>query len=272
MNSATGAVLGCVSQGTSGAPLVIGHRGYPAVAPENTLSSFRAAIAAGAKWVETDGQVTKDAQVVLMHDPTLDRTTNVKTLYPARSPWNIKDFTYAEIQQLDAGSWFGAKFVGEPVPLLSDLLSLLTQAETGLLLEIKSGGLTDPDAIAMVLNSAGWVAGGLPTHQFCVNSFFVQSAQRFKRQLPDVEVQVIVSGAMSAATLQTVNTFADGLMVSWDALSSPVYSGPERVLRSVFAWTVDNPTDLTAIFKYPVAGVITNNYPVMRAAVTAAKP
>ncbi|HUF75045.1 MAG TPA: glycerophosphodiester phosphodiesterase family protein [Longimicrobiales bacterium] len=96
---------------------IIAHRGYSAVAPENTLAAIAVAIAAGADAVEFDVHVTRDGVPVLFHDGTLDRTTDGCGPLSARS--------YEELLELDAGSWFGAAFAGEPVPSLEDVLARL---------------------------------------------------------------------------------------------------------------------------------------------------
>ncbi|HEY9854311.1 MAG TPA: glycerophosphodiester phosphodiesterase family protein, partial [Stenomitos sp.] len=95
-------------------PLVIGHRGAMAMAPENTLASFREAIAQGADGLECDVHLTRDGQVVVMHDFTLDRTTE--------GAGAIAAHTLAELRRLEAGSWYDARFAGEPVPTLAQTL------------------------------------------------------------------------------------------------------------------------------------------------------
>src|SRR5947207_11440640 len=85
-------------------PLVIGHRGYCQFAPENTLPSFRLAMAAGADLVELDYYHSKDGQLVVVHDGTLDRTTDATNRW-GKTKIKIESRTAAEIQSLDAGSW-----------------------------------------------------------------------------------------------------------------------------------------------------------------------
>lgn len=96
-------------------PVIIGHRGAAALAPENTLSSFKAAFEVGAEVVEMDVQRTKDGHLVIMHDDTVDRTTN--------GHGSIKDLTLEEIKKLDAGAWFSDKFKGEKVPTFEEVVS-----------------------------------------------------------------------------------------------------------------------------------------------------
>lgn len=95
----------------------IAHRGASRVAPENTLPAIRAALELGAEFIELDVRETADGIAVLMHDATVDRTTS--------GIGQVAELTLAELQQLDAGSWFGAAFVGTRVPTLRDALALI---------------------------------------------------------------------------------------------------------------------------------------------------
>jgi glycerophosphoryl diester phosphodiesterase len=115
---------------------VAGHRGDRAEAPENTLPAFEAAFESGLMIVETDVQLTADGYPVLLHDPTVDRTTN------GSGP--IADLTLAEVQELDAGAWFGDEFTGTRVPQLGEFLDLLAATpRTKALIELKEYWTTD---------------------------------------------------------------------------------------------------------------------------------
>lgn len=98
-------------------PLVIAHRGCAAHCPENSLAAFRAALAAGADMVEFDVGLSADLRPVILHDATLDRTTDGRGPVAAR--------TLAELRDLDAGAWFAPEFAGERIPLLEEALDLL---------------------------------------------------------------------------------------------------------------------------------------------------
>ena len=128
-------------------PLVIGHRGYCAVAPENTLPSFRSALAAGADLVELDYQHSKDGMPIVMHDRILDRTTDARKKWKRRRI-RVSRVIAAEIQTLDAGTWFDAKFAGTKVPLLSEALDCICSNGGVALIEHKSG---DPGTLAKLL-------------------------------------------------------------------------------------------------------------------------
>ncbi len=98
-------------------PLVIAHRGSSAYAPENTLAAFMLAAEQGADAIELDVDVTRDGHVVVMHDPTVDRTTD--------GQGRVADLTLDEIRRVDAGAWKDAAFKGERVPLLEEVLEVV---------------------------------------------------------------------------------------------------------------------------------------------------
>jgi glycerophosphoryl diester phosphodiesterase len=96
--------------------MVVAHRGFSGAAPENTLAAFRKAIEVGSDMIELDIQLSKDGKIVVIHDETLERTTNGRG--------RVADLTFREIRDLDAGSWFNAQFSGEKIPTLQEVLEL----------------------------------------------------------------------------------------------------------------------------------------------------
>lgn len=110
-------------------PRVIGHRGAKAYAPENTLSSIHAAADLGCEWVEVDVKLSKDSEAIIFHDEELQRCTGVNGL--------VKDFTLAELREMDAGSWYGESFLNERIPTLEELLNTVLERGMGVNLEIK---------------------------------------------------------------------------------------------------------------------------------------
>lgn len=126
---------------------LVAHRGASAYAPEHTLAAYRLALAQGADYVEQDLALTKDGVLICLHDTTLDRTTNVKDIFPDRfveegdgaakvRRWYANDFTLAEIKQLDAGGWFKPEFAGERVPTFQEAIDLV-KGKAGLFPELK---------------------------------------------------------------------------------------------------------------------------------------
>ncbi len=110
-------------------PKIIGHRGAAAYAPENTLEGIREAARRGARWVEVDAKLTGDGVVILMHDDTLDRTTNGRGA--------VAGATFRDIGLLDAGAWFGEAWSDARVPRLADALALLLELDMQANIEIK---------------------------------------------------------------------------------------------------------------------------------------
>src|SRR6266850_8499622 len=128
--------------------ILVAHRGASAYAPEHTFESYQLALKQGADFVEQDLQITRDGVLVCLHDLTLERTTNVKEIFPTRvreesvsgAPvrhWYVSDFTLREIKQLDAGSWFDPRFKGARVPTFQEAIDLV-RGKAGLYPETKA--------------------------------------------------------------------------------------------------------------------------------------
>ena len=110
-------------------PKVIGHRGAAGHAPENTVAAIEKAAALGARWVEFDVKLTRDGELILFHDDTLERTTDGKG--------KVDETTLADIRRLDAGKWYQARFAGARVPTLDEAMEALARLGLGANVEIK---------------------------------------------------------------------------------------------------------------------------------------
>src|SRR5438067_170423 len=111
-------------------PILIAHRGGALEVPENTLAAFRYAISIGMSWVELDVQMSSDGALVVIHDETVDRTTD--------GTGAVGSLTFEELRRLDAGSWFGQQYEGEVIPMLREVLDLCIPNSVGLVIELKS--------------------------------------------------------------------------------------------------------------------------------------
>jgi len=131
-------------------PRVIGHRGAAGHAPENTLGGFRRAAMLGIRWVEFDVALTRDNVPVLLHDETVNRTTDGKGL--------LAQMTLGALQQLDAGSWKSAEFKGERVPTLTEAFETLHELGLGANIEIKptKGREAETGAVVARQVAAAW--------------------------------------------------------------------------------------------------------------------
>lgn len=123
---------------SSSRPLLVGHRGDQYGAPENTMAAFAQAAALGADVIELDVQLSRDGVPVVIHDDTLDRTTN--------GTGTVRSMDWEQLRTLDAGSWFGADFTGARIPSLDEVLEWAESNGIGLLIEAKTHPVHDPDA------------------------------------------------------------------------------------------------------------------------------
>ncbi len=141
----------------------VAHRGASAYAPEHTIAAYTLALRQGADFVEQDLAVTKDGVLICLHDPSLERTTDVEQKFPARftevtwegktrKAWLANDFTLAEIKTLDAGSWFDARFADQRIPTFDEAVALI-RGKAGLYPELKTPEIyegRDVDFVALV--------------------------------------------------------------------------------------------------------------------------
>jgi glycerophosphoryl diester phosphodiesterase len=122
-------VSGAAGRSRPDLPPVIGHRGAAASAPENTLAGMRAAHRLGARWVEFDVRLTADAQCIVLHDDTVNRTSDGSGAAALLS--------FAALRRYDAGGWFDKRFAGERIPSFAEVIDLLAELGLGANVEIK---------------------------------------------------------------------------------------------------------------------------------------
>jgi glycerophosphoryl diester phosphodiesterase len=242
---------------TAVAPQVdnIAHRGGSANAPENTIAACAVARAHRADVCEFDVQQTKDHRLVLMHDETLSRTTNVEKIFPRRKPWRVSDFTLAEIQRLDAGSWFSPRFRGEGVPTLSRALEATRGTGTGLLLEIKHSPRS-PDIDRRVAAELQEERESWSPERLTVQAFGWPSMRVLRDMVPGLPIALL--GKPAAGRLAEVARYADGLTVPHAGLTARyVKKVHERGMR-VYTWSADRPALIRRLVSYGVDGIMTN--------------
>ena len=268
--NASDADLAALKLVASRRPLVIGHRGYCQVAPENTLPSFKLAMSAGADLVELDYHHTKDGKLIVIHDGELDRTTD------ATSRWQEKKIkveakTAAEIQSLDAGSWFDAKYAGAKIPLLEEALDAI-QAGGVTLIERKGG---DPGACIKLLRDKGLI------NKLIVQSFDWQYLRAFHEQEPEQVLGVLgpaarlvdgtkpsgIPKALSARWLDELRkTGAKVAVWNQEVTKESVQLAHDRGLK-VWVYTINDLETANKLLDMGVDGLITNNTPLIRKAI-----
>jgi len=229
---------------TSGLPPQLSlqaHRGAAGLAPENTLAAFRMAIELGADAAELDLQATKDGVVVVIHDDTVDRTTDGRG--------RIGDLTLADIKRLDAGAKFGAAYRGERIPTLRELIDLVKASGNRrfrLNLEIKfaEGREGQPadleERVLAVLRETGFLA------RVITQSFHHASAAKMKRLAPTIPAGLLVgqrrqpTDPVTAVREHRVDYFAPHYsLVTPDLLRTLHGAG-----IPVVTWTVNDPADM----------------------------
>ncbi|WP_409293935.1 glycerophosphodiester phosphodiesterase family protein [Peribacillus sp. SCS-26] len=161
-------------------PIVAAHRGVPSRAPENTMAGYRLAYELGADMIETDVQKTKDGELVLIHDDTVNRTTT--------GTGNVKDMTLKEIRELDAGIRYNTDYAGERVPTLSEFLREFKGKQVMLLLEIKQTGMEE-----QLLQE---IADENMRDQVIVQSFSPESLTAINRLSPETPAGMLYTSAI----------------------------------------------------------------------------
>ncbi len=256
-------------------PLNIAHRGARSLAPENTLAAARKAFEIGADMWELDVAASADGQLFVLHDDTLERTSNAAQLYPDRRPWRAGDFTLAEIRRLDFGSWFNARdpfgqiaagqvseaeqraFVGERAPTLREALSFTREHDWRVNVEIKDHSGFPADRV-IVEQVAALVAELGMTERVLLSSFNHAYLARAKAANPRLSL---------AALVETPQADPAGLL---RRLGVPAYNPdmaltrPEEVTRlremgfQVYLWTVNEIEPMRAFARAGASGIITD--------------
>ncbi|MGG5254237.1 glycerophosphodiester phosphodiesterase [Neobacillus sp. SM06] len=250
----------------------IAHRGASAYAPEHTLASYRKAIQMKADYVELDLQMTKDGQLIAMHDETLERTTNAKEVYPDRSPWRVKDFTLAEIKQLDAGSWFNAAYpalakkgyIGQKVPTLDEAIQIVKQdgkGKAGLYMETKAPivypGMEEKLIETLRKNNV------LDDKKLFLESFSESSLRKIKKLAPNVKLIQLYSASMIKGKdlkqeFDRISTYASGIGPSKELVEPILIEAAHENQLFVHAWTGNSKDVLAALLALGVDGIFTN--------------
>jgi glycerophosphoryl diester phosphodiesterase len=240
------------------------HRGASAYAPENTVAAFAHAADLGAQAVELDVQRTRDGELVVLHDKTLERTTDVTVRFPDRAPWPVGAFTLAELRTLDAGSWFDARFAGERVPTLAEAMDVLAARGLGLLLEAKAPelypGLASQIGHELRAACPQWLRAA-SAGRLTVESFDWEFVRELRAVLPRVSVGLL--GAPEPAALAAYAGFVDQINPHHTRITAEYVERVHQLGMAVNVWTVDDPAEQAGAVAAGVDGVITNRPDVL---------
>jgi glycerophosphoryl diester phosphodiesterase len=260
--------------------LVIAHRGARSLAPENTLAAAEAAQSLGADLWEFDVETTRDGELILLHDATLSRTTDAAVRYPDRSPWRAADFTWDEIETLDAGSWFlredpfgtlaqgaisparKACFAGQRILSLREALAWTAGGAFGADIELKgNGGLHgEPDRIRHTVERTASLVRelGLEDRVF-VSSFDQEMIRCLKATAPEIAGILLFHALPRDAGVLLKEVGADGAAIRLPSFEEEQARTLAEAGYGVYVWTVNGPEDLArlALDRF-LSGVITD--------------
>lgn len=230
--------------------VIFAHRGACALAPENTISSFELAVAHQTDAVELDAKLSKDGVVMVIHDPTLDRTTN--------GTGKVNEHTLAELKALDAGSKFNAKYAGEKIPTLEEVFEAVGKK---VLVNVELTNYSSPkdDLIAKV---AEVVKRQKMQDRVLFSSFIPKNLKMMKELLPDTPVALLclegLGGMFSRSVFLT--HVSPAIIHPYLTDVDPMYVRLEhRRHRRVHVWTVNAEQDIKHMLAMRVDGIFTDD-------------
>lgn len=241
-----------------GAPLsIIAHRGASARAPENTLAAFRLAAAERADAVELDVRLAADGSLVVIHDATLQRTTNGRG--------RVRSATLEEIRRLDAGGWFSAKYAGERVPTLEEVLAVVP-SHMGINVELKADrgarGATElADRCCRLVAKSG------RSDSVLITSFHHHLVAHAKRHFPHIPAGILLNPLRQSARSPVriaLAMRADYIVFGSRALTKRLTRKAHEEGLRVAEYTVNTYPRLLRAERYGVDAVITNHPAQMR--------
>ncbi len=231
--------------------LVDAHRGASTSHPENTLTAFRAALEAGADSVEFDVQLSADLVPVVIHDETVDRTTD--------GVGEVSRLGLAELQRLDAGVWKGAAFAGERIPTLDETLEVLAQAPR-INMELKA---EDPLLAELAVAA---VERRRLHHRVMVSSFHTRHLVAAKQLLPGVWTHLFLEEPLPDGFWTADGRFVNSLGVPWEHVTVDLAATVHAAGRALWAFTVDDPGEALRLAAAGVQAITTNDPVAIRRA------
>ncbi len=233
---------------------IVAHRGASAYAPENTLSAFEKAVAMGADYIEVDIQCSLDQKLIVFHDTEVDRTTD--------GYGEVKSMTLSALKQLDAGSYYHAKFSNEAIPTLDEVIDKFA-GKVGILIDLKEPAQCPGiDQLLADFLIEKQLDRSEP-HELLIQSFDTEVLRSIKKALPSVSVGVLIKrsqGQPSDAQLQEYADYADYINPHHRLVSSELVERVHSHGMKVIPWTVKHKFHAARMMAAKVDGMITD-YP-----------
>ncbi|MCR8995975.1 glycerophosphodiester phosphodiesterase family protein [Brevibacillus laterosporus] len=227
------------------------HRGWSGRAPENTMAAIKLALAEpGIQAIEVDVQLSKDEIPVLIHDFTLERTTNGSGL--------VKDHTFEQLRQWSAGSWFAKEFSDETIPALEELFQAVSQHTCRLNVELKTAGNLYPRLAEKVVE----LVEAYELHsQVCLTSFDHEIIKKVKELQPSMKTGLIIAGKPVLLREQLEETGATILSMAYPYLTKDFVHIMLEQNYEIFAWTIDDEHEIRRISEWHPHLYICTNHP-----------
>jgi glycerophosphoryl diester phosphodiesterase len=232
--------------------LNIAHRGAAALAPENTMAAFAMAVELGADAIELDLHVSRDGELVVIHDSTLDRTTDGEGPVHARS--------LQELKQLDAGRWFGESFAGQRIPTLAEVLDRFS-GKVPLALEIKAGSAFFPgieERVVSVLHEHQVVS------RVAVASFDHHALLRLKDLEPGLRTGALLVGRPVSMSAVAGPSKADAMAIEFSLVTKTEVDACRAAGLQLVVWVVNEPAQMRYFIDLGVNGIITDSPDLLR--------
>lgn len=212
---------------------VVGHRGAAAHEPENTLKSFETAIRLGANTIELDVHLTKDRKLVVIHDSTVDRTTNGKG--------HVKEMNFSELRRLDAGK-------GERIPTLGEVMEL-AKGKVSMQIELKGIGTEIP---------AAKLAGRYNTENIHLISFISGMLITVKKNFPKIRTGMLLQHIPKDPLMILKSTGADMLSINHSAIDEWTIEKIRSQKKRICAWTANEPAEIRRLIRLGVDAVVSD--------------
>lgn len=253
MTEAAGTPAGPLAEGRgrrflyTGRTLGVAHRGASRYAPENTLAAFRLALEHGAPAVECDVRRTRDGHLVVIHDPTADRTTDGRGA--------VGSLTLDALRRLDAGRWFGSEWAGERIPLFDEVLEVV-RGRALIKVEIKNDP-TPAEGIERQVVEA--ICRLSMEDEAFVMSFDHKVIRAVRSVAPRIPTGILYSARLVDPVSVARAAGADGLCVHWGYLDEEVVARARSAGLGIFTWTVDDERVFRRCRELGLDGVTSND-------------
>ncbi|RFU63518.1 glycerophosphodiester phosphodiesterase [Peribacillus glennii] len=236
------------------APLKIAHRGAAGHCPENTMSAFKKAVELGVDFIEIDVQLSRDGRLVVIHDTTLERTTD--------GSGNVRDHDFCDLRKLDAGSWFHSDFKDEKIPAFEELLEQILP-HAGILIELKHPSLYPGIEKRLAFEIVKHNLHLEKDPRLMVQSFDIAAVKRFQSLIPSLPAGVLIKHhpmGISNKKLNELSSFAQFVNLKQTMMTLKLKKKIHAHGMKAFTWTVNNQKKIQRFELMKLDGV-TTDYP-----------